>query len=456
MGKHFTNTMYQSLSTSTQPQQRLASPKSSSNSRAKELESPQDRPFNGFRMARTKVAQDVVLDVGTQVQNYEMYLVRSRKRRAKDQTNFERQIEALVCDLAHREIANPGAWLAVSFSKQVLGRKDRYRATALAETLPAVVKHMASPEMEFVEIKKGERNPFDATLSRQTVIRAGKRLKDRIKEYMLVLDDFGLEKTQETIILKDAKEDRWDDGHWLQYNDTEQTIAYRHELLRINSWIEQAEIEYVPTNDTKTLVDTSDRRLRRYFNNGSFGQGGRLFGGFWQHMSRKTRAGIVIDGMDTVTLDYGQMIARVLYGHAGAPFDFDDAYRIPGLENHRTGVKKVFSAMLYADHPLIRMPQGCRDLFPPKLSYAEVADKIRQFHHPVSEFLYAGVGPKLTYQESQVLIIVLTKLLEQGITALPIHDAVIVAKGHRDQTVEIMLEVFKMVTGIDGLVSLDD
>jgi hypothetical protein len=117
MGKRITNTMNQSPNTHTQPRQHFASPTISSNSRPEEPQSIQDRPFNGFRMARTKAAHDVVLDVRRQVQAYEMYLVRSRKRRPKDQVNFEGQIEALVCDLAQREIANPGAWLAVSFSK---------------------------------------------------------------------------------------------------------------------------------------------------------------------------------------------------------------------------------------------------------------------------------------------------------------------------------------------------
>jgi len=315
---------------------------------------------------------------------------------------------------------------------------------------------MASPELEFLEMKKGLRNPFDNTLSRQTTIRAGKRLKDRIKEYQLLLDDFELEKTQEIIILKDTKEDLWDAGKWLQYGDTEQTVAYRNELSLINDWIEKADIDYILPYETSTFVDTSDRKLRRYFNNNCFEHGGRLFGGFWQHMTRHMRQGIVIDGMDTVTLDYGQMIARVLYGYAGVPFEFDDAYRVPGLESCRDGVKKVFSAMLYADRPLNRMPHGTRDLFPSKFSYADVADKIMQFHKPVAEFLYAGVGPRLTYLESKILVMVLTKLIEQGITALPIHDAVIVAEQHNEATIKTMLEVFKDLTGIDGLVSLDE
>ncbi|WP_288379993.1 hypothetical protein [uncultured Massilia sp.] len=314
---------------------------------------------------------------------------------------------------------------------------------------------MAAPEMEFIEIIKGSRNPFEPKLSRQTVIRAGKRLRDRITDYQITLNDFGTDKTQEVIILKDAKEDHWDLGKWLQYEDTNQTISYRNELSRINDWLDQADIEYVPYHETTQSVDTTNRKLRRYFNNGCFEQGGRLFGGFWQHMTRASRLGIVIDGIDTVTLDYGQMIARVLYGRAGVPLHFDDAYCVPGLERYRDGVKKVFSAMLYADKPLLRMPQGCRDLFPAKWSFRNIADKIRNFHGPVSEFLYAGAGPTLTYQESNVILVVLTRLIELEITALPIHDAVIVPEDHKDKATEVMLEVFKEMAGIDGLVSVD-
>lgn len=425
-------------------------------SSSKSIAFPQDRPLNGFRIARTENAHAVVKDVRKQVQAYEMHRIRSRARRPKDQSSFEKQVEAIVCDLAHREITKPGAWLAVSLSKQFLGRKNRYRADVFRETLPAVIEHMASGEMEFIEVRKGNHNVFNPGLSQQTVIRAGRRLKDRIEDHGLVLNDFGLDKTQEIIILKDAKEDQRDTGEWLQYPETEKTQAYRDELLRINNWIEQANIEYVPVYENNMVVDTMDRKLRRYFNNGSFEHGGRLFGGFWQHMSRKVRHGIVIDGMDTVTLDYGQMIARVLYGYASVPLEFDDAYRIPGLEGCRDGVKKVFSAMLYADRPLSRMPQGCRGLFPSRFSFADVVEKIMQFHRPVAEFLYVGVGPILTFLESKILLIVLTKLAERGITALPLHDAVIVAEQHHDETINIMLQVFKDVTGIDGSVSLDE
>lgn len=414
-----------------------------------------DRPFNGFRIAKSVSAMALIDDVRNQVQNYEMFMVRTRARRAKDQINFARQIESIICDLIHRKITKPGAWVAITFSKVFLGQKDRYRAKVLSQTLPSIVQHMATPELEFVEIIKGARNPFDPSLSRQTVIRAGKRLRDRIEEYGLTLADLGLDKTQELIILKDTKEDLWDNGKWLQYQDTSQTIRSRQELTHINDWLEQADLEFIPYGATSAKFDTSDRRLRRYFNNNSFEHGGRLFGGFWQNMKKDMRKDIVIDGMDTVTLDYGQMIARVLYGHAGKPFEFQDAYSVPGLEGCRSGVKKVFSAMLYSQSPLKRMPQGCRELFPQKITYTDVAEKIIQHHHQVADLLHAGIGPALTYQESNILISVLTKLIDLGITALPLHDAVIVAEEHEEQTRSIMLSVFREVVGIEAVISFE-
>jgi hypothetical protein len=415
----------------------------------------QDRPFNGYRIARTDHAQAVVSDVRNQVQAYEMHRIRSRQRKPKHQASFERQVEALVCDLVHREITNPGDWLAVPFSKQVLGRKDRYRPEVFAETFPDVIKHMASPEMEFLELIKGNYNPFEKNLGRQTVIRAGKRLKDRIQEFKLCLDDFDLDLNQETIVLKKAKEGHWDTGQFEKYDDDERTRAYRDQLRPINEWLQKATIEYIPAFEAAKVIDTRDLVLRRYFNE-SFDRGGRVFGGFWINMKRKEREGIVIDGMDTVTLDYSQMILRLLYSHAGVNPAFDDGYQIPGLKGcDRDGIKKIFSALLHTTKHQNRMPRGLRGFFPPEVSYAYVVEKIIEYHHPVAQYFCTNVGLDLMFKESTILLKVLTKLVEHGITALPVHDAVIVAEDRQEEATHVMLAVFKEVTGIEGIVSID-
>jgi hypothetical protein len=417
-----------------------------------------DRPFNGFRIARTDQARALVFDVVQQLQKYEqIFNVRQRARKPKDQHTFERQVEALVCDLAYREITKAGAWLTVSFSHTKLGLADRYRAAVLGRTLPAVVELMTTPEMDFVECVVGYRDFNDPKANRQTVIRATERLRTRIDDYKLTMADFAVDKTEEVIILKDSKEGHWDEGQWLQYEDTAETTTYRAELSRINAWLEQADIEYVPWGTKEKPVDDVDRRLRRYFNNSSFEQGGRLFGGFWQHLRKGQRSdGILIDGTPVVTLDYGQMVPRILYGLSDVDPHFDDAYAVPGLEGYRDGVKKVFNAMLHVDHWHSRKPAGTAALLPKGLTMAEIIDLILDFHKPVADAFYAGKGLYLTYQESKILLRVLGRLVEQGITALPIHDAVIVAEDRAEQTKQIMLEVFKDLTGTDGLVRLEE
>ncbi len=133
-------------------------------------ETPKDRPFNGFRIAKTDQARALVFDVVHQLQKYEeIFNVRQRARKPKDQRTFEHQVEALVCDLAYREITKPGAWLTVSSSHTKLGLADRYRAAVLGRTLPAVVELMTTPEMGFVERVVGYMNFNDPKANRQTV-----------------------------------------------------------------------------------------------------------------------------------------------------------------------------------------------------------------------------------------------------------------------------------------------
>jgi hypothetical protein len=416
-----------------------------------------DRPFNGFRVAKSAKARVLVLNVLHQVLGFEhRAAVRKRARKASDQKVFERQIEALVCDLAHRHITCPGGWLAIPFSKQILGKKDRYRAPVLNKTLPDVVDRMASQELRLIELELGHQNPFYPSQSKQTVIRAGQWLSMTIIQQGLTAQDFRVEHGAETIILKAPKQDHLDKGKLLQYHDDHQTIAFREDVGRINRWLEEADLSFESVPGMERAVDPSDRRLRRIFNNGSFQEGGRLFGGFWQELSkRQRREGIDIDGSPTVTLDYGQMCPRILYGLAGVEPHFDDAYAVPGLERYRDGVKLVFNAMLHADKPLARAPEHSRVKLPPGMPIAEVTDKIRAFHAPIADAFYAGRGMHVFFHESSILIALLLRLNEGGITALPIHDAVIVAEQDEEETERIMLEVFNEHTGIDGQVSID-
>ena len=262
---------------------------------------PRDRPFQPFRRPRSEPAIAIVAEALKELLHYEAHLKpRKRARRAADQATFEQMVGAIVADLIHRALTVPDGWVAVPLSNRVLGKRTRYGSPVLSKTLRHVLDCLSSLELEFVELRRGAINDFGPR-NWQSTMRAGRRLRTRIENFCVELADLSVQKGGEPIILKAAKRGRWDGGEWIDYQDDETTRRYRAEMDRINAWLAQADICFdgVPKNGCE--IDESDRFLRRYFNNSSFTEGGRLFGGFWQALSKAERAsGLMVDGEEVV------------------------------------------------------------------------------------------------------------------------------------------------------------
>jgi len=374
---------------------------------------PRDRPFNAFRCPKSDAAGGLVATAVADLEGFEARTAaRRRKRRADDQLTFEATVATILTDLVHRDLTEPGGWVAVPLSKAILGRAGRYRAPALGKTLPATLERMAAPELALVELVKGHQGHFGP--ARQTTMRAGQGLLRRIEAMDLSLADLGRQNSDEVVILKSARESVWDGGDWIEYEDTDVTRRYRAEMERINAWLEHADIAFEASVAPDRTVDDSDRRLRRYFNNGSFESGGRLFGGFWQELKkRQRREGIAIDGQAVVTLDYSQMGPRVLYGLANTPPPSQDAYVISGLERHRAGIKKLFNSLLFATKPIERFPKETRDLFPRRSNACQVIEQITAAHMSVSHLFCTGIGFKVMFIESTILIGAMLELIDR-------------------------------------------
>lgn len=401
-----------------------------------------DRPFNGFRVAKSLRAKALVREVLENVQSFELaHEQRRRVRKKKDQLQFERQIEAIVCDAIHLEITAPTGRIYISFKTG--GRKDRYRSVVESKTLPTVIRMM--DEIGFIVYRLGTNRGYRPNEGERTTLWLGQRLSG----HGLGLEDLGLVNGEECIVLKGAKDSFWDEGREIQYEDDSQTILYRAQMLRINAWLESATVTYTGP----CIVDTTNRRLQRIFNNGSFTQGGRLFGGFWQYMGKDDRFEIRIDGSEIVELDYGHMVPRLLYGMAGVPLE-QDAYFIQGLQGYRSGVKQILNAMLHSQKPLTRFPKGTKSLLPNGMKVQQATNLIEDCHTPIMGYFYRGIGLHLFFLESQIMISVLTKLIDLGITALPIHDAILVSKCTEQMAKKTMLVSFKDLAGIDGVVSV--
>ncbi len=433
---------------------------------------PYDHPFNAYRVPRTQAAQALVADVLLQLAFLEREQGqggRKRARRAADQGRYERQVEALVCDLAHRHLADPGGWLFATRSKAVLSKRDRYAPTFITESFTAVMDAMSRPDVALCELRVARRlGPNARAKAVQSTLRAGPGLVQRIESLALTAKDFRVGEGDEVIVLKRDKDEGEETGERIDYDDTPQTHEMRQRLQTINRWLESAAIDCWGTGQGEGNplgVDLGKRRLRRIFINGSFEEHGRMYGGFWINMRGQDRLeGLTIDGDDVAELDFGQTQIRLLYGEAGQTGTFEDAYALPGLEKHRDGVKKFMNAMLAAPKPLTRFPAGVRKSLPGvverdgqwhQVDFETLRAWILEFHAPVAPWFSGGLSQRLTFRESQIMVEVLLKLIDQGITALPIHDGLLVARKHEETAKAVMLSIFREATGMDGVVSVD-
>jgi hypothetical protein len=176
-----------------------------------------------------------------------------------------------------------------------------------------------------------------------------------------------------------------------------------------------------------------------------------LFGGFWINLSKSVRLkGIRIDGEMVAGLDYSALNPRLAYHIANADPPPGDAYTLPGLENSRDGVKKLFNAMLFK-HPVSRYPKDAKALFPRKVQCSEVTEAILRRHPNLGGVLSdPETGHRLQFIESEIMMEVLRECREQSITALPIFDCVIVKASAEAAVKQIMLRELRTATGIDA------
>lgn len=414
---------------------------------------PKDRPLNPYRLPKNDNVLKLIKEVIGQLISYEkLFKLRKRNRREVDQATLERIITSIVCDLIHCYLTTPDKKLYISLSKRINKSIKRYTPFSFGDTLPDVIKNLTSDELSFINMKIGCNGDFSSR--RQTTINASERLISLIESFDIQLSDFKQDINQESIILKKSKEGHWDKGEWIDYVDTTTTNEYRQQMQRINEWLSQADIA-CDEIDSGRPVDESDRLLKRTFNNGSFESGGRLFGGFWQGQKKAERKScMTINGKSITTLDFSQTAPKIAYSLTGIEPPLTDAYAIPLYDNlkNRASVKKVFNALIYSDKPLSKFPKGTRDGFERKVKFAHLMSEIERIHHPIAHMFGTGVGLKIMYIESQIIVKTLLDCIDKGIVALPVHDALIISERDLAKTKEIMLMAFKDITNIDGQV----
>jgi hypothetical protein len=385
---------------------------------------------------------------------------RTRARRALDQRRFENQVTAYVCDLWRRHGSGAGSTVAVSRAKRTLdASKGRYAHPDMTGT--AVLVQDALMACGLCRGRKGHWGGSQGE-GRRSTLAPTRRLLDLLPAP--THNDFTRELGEEVILLRGDKDDLTNDGYarersgpLLDYADTADTDAMRDELRRINAHLVEANItldDGVLASFTTERFDPGSRRLYRIFANGRFDTGGRLYRGFWIGLPKVSRHEVLqIDDEPVVMLDYGQMSTRLAYAKVGITPPSGDLYETGKLALwKRDGVKKLINAALFSSVPLTRRPKGSAKMLP-RGDFSNIMRALRDAHGPIAHLFESGEGLRIQRTESDIMVQVLLRLIDIGVTALPIHDAIVVGELHASQAEAVMRGVFYEHSGAEGTVS---
>jgi len=199
--------------------------------------------------------------------------------------------------------------------------------------------------------------------------------------------------------------------------------------------------------------EINKKYLHRVFNRGSqsFDKGGRFYGPFYQSMSGDLRSRILINGNETIEIDYSAMHPRMLYHLLDIDYK-DDPYLI-GDDSLRAEYKIVtlisINAKKQGSHIAVKdaLEDAGFDIADDLKDVQALMQNYQRNHKPIQEFLFSGVGVDLQNVDSLIMERILMRLHKHGICGLCVHDSVIVEKEHCDYLHKIMMEEYKKVMG---------
>jgi hypothetical protein len=290
-------------------------------------------------------------------------------------------------------------------------------------------------------IEKGYVEPVTFSFNKVTKIGRCSRIRATDKLTDLLVDRFGfteeivaLREDGEVIILKD------DDKVLMDYTDDDVTDAMRAQVERYNEFLQKTYIDlhhdgYVPEN--ALYVDLTAKTVRRIFNNGSFMQGGRYYGGFWMGLPSGLRQRIIINNQKVVECDYSGIHIHLLYAMEGINYGAKgkDAYTLPNYgDDNKT--RQLFKTLLLSALNAATETKAIRAL-QEKINYnksdyptviptlKDVLSDFKEYHRPIAKYLGTGAGLELMYHDSQMAERVITEMMDNGIPVLSVHDSFI-------------------------------
>ncbi len=364
----------------------------------------------------------------------------------------KKHIKVVILDLYANWLANETRYIAYSRSKNDYKGKSRYNRLHISFLTVAVVD--ALHRRGLVEHHVGFHNA-ELEVGFLSRMKATDRLIKLIRdEYAVPAEAIQRWRGEECIILRDIIDGR---KTGIEYEDTAKTRRMRRTLTAYNDLLARTDItlpnappEGIPnTTGTRHVKPTPAAKfVRRIFNNGSWDEGGRFHGGWWQRIPSDWRVQISIDGSKegSTEIDYSGHHINLLYALEGIDYWKSvgrDPYQIEKYEESermRSLLKLVLLITINARNrksALSAIRQKINfdiDSFgwikEENIALEEVIDAFVIRHQPIERHFFSNVGIRLQKLDSDIAETIINRFTQEGIPILCIHDSFVCNPAH--------------------------
>ncbi len=282
--------------------------------------------------------------------------------------------------------------------------------------------------------------------------------------------DINYIENKEVIILRDENKKN------VEYETTKHTEKMAEVVRAYNTLLAKTFIDIPDMNKPMLEIKEKNSDRNRYvnithhgkfthrvFNNSSWDQGGRFYGGFWQQIDGILRSRIYMNDKPTVEIDFSGLHVILAYTQVGEDYwgmTDEDPYNIPieGIEypDHARDVVKQLTLLAFNASDESSLFKAFRSEFDyknysvrysfPDERLSEILQSIKDKHPMIKDLINTGAGLELMNIDSKIAEYVIKDFVKTDTPILTVHDSFIVPFGEEDRLEKIMKEAFVYVT----------
>ncbi|MDA7835492.1 hypothetical protein N9A21_06235 [Methylophilaceae bacterium] len=395
------------------------------------------------------------------------------KFKRKNPSKNKSQLKTLIVNLYKNYLDDKTRYVSIYLGKSYYDNlESRYNKLFISRIMIDIVH--ALDELGFIRLNLGYYSLKKSRISR--IIGTDKLFK-LFTQHQFSAEMIQTSREKELIVMRDIIDGKKLD---ISYEDTPSTNQWRDDLKKYNDLLAKTYIDIpqfsekgiaLPSKGNKNQtykisLNQSDKIVQRIFNNNSWEDGGRFYGGWWQRIPSGYRGGIHFSTMPTSELDFSGLHINLIYLLCKKDFPKSDPYDIHGIgieglnrqivkiillhiinAKSRESAVKSITMRINFDKTLYEYVSHN------KLDYPSFIDEILITHKSIKKYFFSGQGIKLQNFDAMMAEKVINHFTNLDIPVLCIHDSFLIAADKTKDLNQVMTEKYGQVLKSLGLES---